>query len=390
MKNSTTISKIMQELINEEKVKKIAEKYNYEEKARKATVSAVLQYHLCGAIEKCSSYRELEVYGAKHSGLKLDYSTLSKKSKEIPYEISLELLESSMKESNRSKRRKLSKEYNLFVRNFDTTRFIAKRKSWNWTPYKGGKNGIKVHVSYQPESGLPDRFCIGKIHVGDTSRLEDFCKDGDDASCVLADRGYFNIAKFCRLDDSGQDFVIRIRNTANLVNPVPYEFTANSRYTDILCTLGEDRGIPAEYRNHQFRVISFEGSNGKPVTLCTNIYSLTADEIADLYRMRWQVETFFKTLKQNFSLGKIFGSTMNAVFTQIIINFIAYIMLFVAFSLANFNFSFITFLRYIRCDSLSFPLVFCTFCTPCVYSTPMVFVRNFDYAFTVGCAERII
>jgi hypothetical protein len=188
----------MQEVIDEEKVKKIAEKHNYEEKARKATVSAVLRYHLCGAIEKCSGYRELEVYGAKHNAVKLDYSTLSRKSKEIPYEIALELLESTMRESNRRKRREMSAEYSRFVRSFDTTRFVAKRKGWDWTPYKGGKNGIKVHESYQPESGLPDRFGIGKIHVGDTAHLEAFCKEADDASCVLADRGYFNIAKFCR------------------------------------------------------------------------------------------------------------------------------------------------------------------------------------------------
>ena len=361
MNNNTTIRKILQEVIREKEMQESSEKYGYKEKARKAKVSAVLCYHLSGAIEKCSSYRELEIYGAKHSGVKLDYTTLSRKSKEIPYKISMELLERTMEKSNRRKRRELSAEYNRFVRSFDTTRLVAKRKNWDWTPYKGGKNGLKVHVSYQPESGLPDRFDIGKIHVGDTARLEEFCKYGDDASCVLADRGYFNIAKFCRLDDSGQDFVIRIRNTTNLVNPVPYDFTANSKYTDILCTLGEDRGIPAEYRNHQFRVISFQGNNDKTVALCTNIYSLTADEIADLYRMRWQVETFFKTLKQNFSLRKIFGSSINAVFTQIIINFIAYIVLFSAFSLASFDFSFIAFLRFIRCDAQPLPLRFLHF-----------------------------
>jgi hypothetical protein len=353
MNNNTTISKILQEIIREKEMEAASKKYGYEEKARKATVSAVLRYHLSGAIGKCTGYRELEIYGAKHTGVSLDYSTLSKKSKEIPYEIAMDLLERTMTEANRTKRRKLTKEYNRFVRSFDTTRFIAKRESWKWTPYEGDKNGIKVHVSYQPESGLPDRFNVGKIHVGDTAHLEEFCQDGDDVSCVLADRGYFNIAKFCRLDDSGQEFVIRIRNTINLMNPVPYDFTADSKYIDILCNLGKDRDLPAKYRKHQFRVVSFEGNNGKPVTLCTNIYSLTADEIADLYRMRWGVESFFKTLKQNFSLGKIFGSTLNAVYSQIIINFIAYIVLFTAFSLASFDFSFIAFLRYIRCDSLS-------------------------------------
>ena len=361
MNNNTTIKKILQEVIKEKEIKEIARKYNYEDKARKASVSVLYQYQVTGAIEKSVSYRELSIYGASHGLPELDYSTLSKKGKEVPYELALELLERLMKRANRAKRRKLSREYNRFVRSFDTTRLIDSQKRWNWTPYEKELNGIKVHVSYQPETGLPDKFSIGKIHVGDTAHLEAFCEEKDDVSCVVADRGYFNIAKFCRLDDSGQEFVIRIRNTTNLVNPVPCDFTADSKYTDILCTLGKDRDIPAEYRKHQFRVVSFEGSNGKTVTLCTNIYSLTADEVADLYRMRWSIETFFKTLKQNFSLKKIFGSTLNAVFTQVIINFIVYIFLFTLFSSFPFHSSFLDFIRKIRCNFFA-SLDLWTFC----------------------------
>ena len=356
MNNNTTIKKILQEIIQEKEVKEICRKINYEEKARKASVSCVLRYQLTGAIEKCVSYRELAIYGSSHISESLDYSTLSKKSKEIPYEISLELLERVMKRSNRAKRRQLTKEYNRFVRCFDTTRLIDTTNRWDWTPYEKKLNGIKVHVSYQPETGLPDSFSVGKIHVGDTAHLEEFCKGNDNATCVLADRGYFNISKFCRLDDSGQEFVIRIRNTTNLVNPVPHDFSADSKYADILCTLGKDRDIPAEYRKHQFRVVSFVGNNDKQVTLCTNIYSLSADEIAALYRMRWAAETFFKTLKQNFSLKKIFGATLNAVYTQVIINFIAYIVLFSLFSdylaFSCINISFIDFLRKFRVNSI--------------------------------------
>ena len=351
----------MQEVINEEKVKKIAKKYEYEEKARKATVSTVLRYQLAGSIEECESLRELAVYGIKHGLTKLDYSTLSKKGKEIPYEIALELLEETMQKANRAKRRALTKEYNRFVRCFDTTVWVDSKNKWNWAPYRESENGIKAHVSYQPSTGLPDKFSIGEIKIGDTAKLEEFCKNGKDSDCILADRGYLNIASFCRLDDAGQDFVIRIPEKVNLVNPIPHDFTRDSKYTDILCSLGKDHSILAKYRKRQFRVISFAGDNGKKVTLCTNIYSLTADEIADLYRMRWNIETFFKTLKQNFSLKKIFGSTINAVFTQVIINFLAYIVLFSAFSLASFTFSFLSFLRFLRCDLLYFSSAFSDF-----------------------------
>jgi hypothetical protein len=354
MKNNTIISKILQGVINEEKVKKIAKKYKYEETARKADVSTVLRYQLAGSIEECESLRELPFYGIKHGLTKLDYSTLSKKGKEIPYEIALEVMEETMRKANRAKRRALTKEYNRFVRCFDTTVWVDTKNKWSWSPYRAGGNGIKAHISYQPSTGLPDKFSIGAIKIGDTAKLEEFCKNGQEADCVLADRGYLNVAKFCHLDDAGQDFVIRIPEKVNVVNPIPHDFTRDSKYTDVLCSLGKDHSIPAKYRKRQFRVISFAGDNAKTVTLCTNIYSLTADEIADLYRLRWQIEVFFKTLKQNFALKKIFGSTINSVFTQVIVNFIAYIVLFSVFSRNNFNFSFLAFLRFLRFDALTF------------------------------------
>jgi hypothetical protein len=73
--------------------------------------------------------------------------------------------------------------------------------------------------------------------------MEGFSKGSEDGECILADRGYLSVAKFCRMDDSGQDFVIRIPEKVNLVNPVPHDFTTDSKYTDILCSLAKDRNI---------------------------------------------------------------------------------------------------------------------------------------------------
>ena len=289
MRNNTTISKIMQEVIKEKEIKELCEKYKYEDKARKAKVSMVLQYQMSGAMEESASYRELEIDGRKNGLEKVDYSTLSKKGKEIPYRIALELLENTMAKANRSKRRKLTKEYSRFVRCFDTTRFVERNSKWKWANHQESCSEIKAHLSYCPETGLPDRFNIGEITVGDTEYLEEFCRNGGEADCTLADRGYFSIAKFCHLDDMGQDFIIRIRNNTNLVNPVPYDFKTDDKYTDILCTLGKDRNIPKKYKKRQFRIVSFMGANGELVTLCTNIFSMTADEIAKLYRMRWEI-----------------------------------------------------------------------------------------------------
>ena len=173
--------------------------------------------------------------------------------------------------------------------------------------------------------------------------------------CLIADRGYINVKKMCEMDYVGQEFVIRIRNDMNILNTIPFDLPHDSgKYEDCLCTVANDRAIKVKYRRHKFRTVSFIGCNGEKVVLCTNIVDLTADEIAELYRLRWEIETFFKLMKQFLSLNKIFGSSKNAAFSQAIIAFIVYILLFTLFSINHRFYSFISFLRAVIFNS---PLV---------------------------------
>lgn len=231
----------------------------------------------------------------------------------------------------------------------DSTRVVAAGSKFEWASYKDEKSGIKIHVSYMPETKMPLKIVPTEINVQDMERIQDFYDRG---MCLVADRGYINIRKMCEMDYVGQEFVIRIRNDMNINAKIPFDLPHDSsKYSDFLCTLGNDRNIKSEYRNHQFKTVSFIGNKGQKVVLCTNIVDLTADEIAELYRLRWSVESFFKLMKQFLSLGKIFGSSKNAAFSQAIIAFIVYISLFFTF-LSNPHFpSFISFLRAIIFNS---------------------------------------
>ena len=67
MKNNTTISNILQAVFQESEITELSQRNGYEEKARKATVTEIMRYQMAGAIEQCVSYRELEIYGNKHT-----------------------------------------------------------------------------------------------------------------------------------------------------------------------------------------------------------------------------------------------------------------------------------------------------------------------------------
>jgi len=360
MNYNTPKTKILQEVISEKEIKELTKKYGYIDTGRKLTAYSLCQYYMVSAMNEAKSQRDLAIQGVCNGLPKVDHTSISKKSKEVPYEVYLETCQSIITKSNRAVRRKVTPKYNRIVKAIDTTRVTEMSGKWKWASYKQGGSGIKLHVSRYPESGLPSEIFVSEINAAEASHLTKF---GDSDACILADRGFMSIQKMCELDDRGQEFVIRILNHTNILNAIDFDPSTPAGYTDVLCTLGKDPKIPVKYRRHQFRVVSFDGANGERVTLCTNIVDLYSTEIADLYRLRWSIETFFKTFKQNFAVKRIFGTSRNAVFSQAIIAFLVCTVFSVLFALVRDNnffsakpFSFVEFLRFINFNDLPFSL----------------------------------
>jgi len=217
--------------------------------------------------------------------------------------------------------------------------------------YKAGQSGIKLHVSYMPETKVPLKIVPTEINVQDMERLEEFC---DRNICLIADRGYINVKKMCEMDYVGQEFVIRIRNDMNILNKIPFDLPHDSGiYEDYLCTIANDRAIKVIYRRHQFRTVSFIACDGQKVVLCTNIVDLSADEIAELYRLRWAIESFFKRMKQFLSLTKIFGSSKMPPFLRLLLPLLSILSILSIF----FSSLFSLFLSFLSCALLSIILL---------------------------------
>lgn len=353
MNKNKPIAKILQEVITEKELGQIVEKHGYKDVGRKMTVMLLLRYFLLGAMVQSKSYRELAVQGQLCGLKRVDYSTLSKKATEVPFMIFIDLFHLLFKRSNRGNKRKLRSKCGRIIKIIDSTRIIAAESKWDWGKYKDKKSGIKFHIGYMAESGVPEQIEVSPIGVGDSVLLDKF-REND--TLLLCDRGYLNIEKMCKFDYVGQEFILRMREGINQLNRIDFDIAHDPKYQDHLCTLGKDRRIPAEYRNHQFRVINFHSKDNELISLCTNVMDLSADEIAYTYKTRWNIETFFRELKQNFTIKTIFGKSQNSAFSQGVIAFISYFMLFTLYtSLAPFlslKDTFLSFLRNLRCASL--------------------------------------
>lgn len=324
MNKNKSFEKILQEIITDEEIERISKKYGYIEKGRKMLVKTLFQYFLLSAFLETKSMRELHKQGSMYGLPAVDYSTISKKAKEVPFMIFIELFYIIFSNCNQQNKRKIRSKCGRILKIIDSTRIIESKSKWDWGFYKEDKSGIKFHVAYLPDSGVPEQIIATPINIGDSTLLDKF--DEPD-TLLLCDRGYLNIGKMCEFDYKGQEFIIRMREGINQLNCIDFDIAHSTKYSDMLCTLGKDRSIKSEYRNHQFRVINFKTDAGDLVSLCTNIMDLSADEIADLYKRRWEIEVFFKELKQNFTIKTIFGKSQNSAFSQGVIAFICYMIL---------------------------------------------------------------
>lgn len=361
MDKNTLISGILQALPYKKYVTEAIAAYNaaaeeeYSDTGRKLTVVVLIQYFLLSAILEFRSFRELALLGPSYGLPDVDYSRLSWKSSKIPFQIIQHFCEKIYENFSRNIRRAYKTPHNHLLQILDSTRITACASKWTWAPFLKESSGMKFHTLLYPETGLPAKVLASEIREGDTAPMMEFL---DAARILVADRGYMNVKNFCEMDDQKQYFVIRLQNSVSIhaLRPAERKEPAPEGFQDNICTLGKGREIPKECRMHEFRVIQFLGADGKMVKICTNASFLSAQEIADIYRERWGIECFFRELKQNFQIKKLFGKNRNSAFSQGFLAFIAYLLMHTVCQEmkkhTSFSGSFSRFLRMLHFDIL--------------------------------------
>ena len=198
-------------------------------------------------------------------------------------------------------------------------------KIFPWSDFNRKRGAVKLHVGLDHSGHLPAFVNITGAHCYDVHGAENF--DFPAGSIVVMDKGYTDYGWYKQLTDKDIFFVTRLRNNALYRVIERRRSAANQNITcDQTIKLTGKRAV--REATPALRRIGYRDSDtGKHYIFLTNNFALSATTIAAIYKDRWQVELFFKALKQNLKIHAFVGTSKNAVLTQIWIAMCTYLLL---------------------------------------------------------------
>ena len=208
---------------------------------------------------------------------------------------------------------------------FDATTIDLCLSVYPWAPFRSTKAAIKLHTLLDVRGSIPSF-----IHISDGKTHEVNVLDAltpEPGAFYLLDRGYMDFARLHALHDAGSFFLIRAKRGLRVKRR--YSHPVDRINTKVLCdqtvtleVFYSKQGYPTALR----RVV-VRDDEGKRITFLTNNTSLAPETVGELYRLRWQVELFFKWIKQHLRIKAFFGTSENAVKTQIWIAVATYVLI---------------------------------------------------------------
>jgi len=194
-----------------------------------------------------------------------------------------------------------------------------------WAKYKSTKSAIKLHTLLDLRGNIPS-FIV--ITDGKGSELKVMDEVPWQAGAIyLMDRGYIDFKRLHKITTSGAFFVIRLRKGINLRRLYSHKV---DKTTGLICDqtmVMDNRYSSHDYPSQIRRVRFYDQETKNDLEFLTNNFDLPALTIAKLYKQRWQVELFFKWIKQHLRIKVFFGTSKNAVETQIWIAISVYLLI---------------------------------------------------------------
>lgn len=197
----------------------------------------------------------------------------------------------------------------------DSTTITLCMSLFTWAHFRSTKSGIKAHTLLDLRGTIPVFVCITNADVADSPQLDSLPLKAHDT--VVLDRGYIDFARLYGLNQRKVRFVVRARKSLRYtrIKSLPVDTSTGLR-ADELVHLAKDASH-ALYPRRLRRVAFYDEVNRLELVFLTNRFDLPALTITQIYKQRWQVELFFKWLKQNLCVKHFFGTSENAVKAQL-------------------------------------------------------------------------
>ena len=206
-------------------------------------------------------------------------------------------------------------ELNNTVYALDATTIDLCLSVFDWAPFRSTKAAVKMHTLLDLRGNIPAFIHISDGKLGDVNVLDIVPLEA--GAFYIMDRGYLDFARLYTLHQAGAFFVTRAKRGMNARRVYS---TKTNRATGVICDQRIALNgfyVAKDYPEHLRRIRFQDPDSGKTLVFLTNNTSLPPLTIAALYKHRWQVELFFKWIKQHLRIKRFLGTSENAVKTQI-------------------------------------------------------------------------
>lgn len=217
----------------------------------------------------------------------------------------------------------VAKEAQHVMRLIDSTTIDLNKQQFTWAQFRSHKAGIKLHVIYDPEQHVPTFFSMTNAKMNDRKAATTLPIMAN--ATYVFDRAYNDYGWYYeQMHLKGNRFVGRMKVNAQ------YDVTSDQSVQgnileDQTIRLTSEKGKKCPIPLRRIHFIRQEDQ--KEIILISNDLTSPAEEMMGLYKQRWQIELFFKWIKQNLKIKRFFGTSEQAVHLQVLVAMIAYLLL---------------------------------------------------------------
>lgn len=214
--------------------------------------------------------------------------------------------------------KRITKEFEIAGRfyAFDSTTVDLCLNLFWWANFRKTKGGIKIHTLYDVVTQIPTFLHITEAKVHDMNAMDEIPFEPN--AYYIFDRGYFDLERLFTINLIRSNFIIREKGHLQfkvVSGEAPLKLSDNVLYDQTILLVGQQ--TKKKYPDLLRRVVYYSPEHKRTFTYLTNNFGIKAGHIAMLYKNRWQVELFFKWIKQHLHIKSFWGITENAVRIQI-------------------------------------------------------------------------
>jgi len=200
---------------------------------------------------------------------------------------------------------------------------------FDWAEFRTAKGGIKLHTAWDDTLMIPEVINISEAKVHDRYGLKQLIYPKD--TIIVEDRAYFDFELMLNRIKAENVFVTRIKSNTKYETIEEYDLPDNVDQNilkdEIICLIS-DKAVKIGISEHKLRLVHvYKEDENKVIAIITNQLDWEYNTIAGLYKKRWDIELFFKALKQNLQVKTFWGTSENAVKSQIYVALISFLLL---------------------------------------------------------------